>query len=76
MVAVDGKCKRQRRKISLKPTEVQYQLDEELENSTAQNHVIAQICRTPLIPLDRKRPEATCLFYNEFVSTYNNLIIL
>jgi hypothetical protein len=67
MVAVEGKCQRLRKKTSIVGKEVIYPLDEELENATLVNDVIAQICRVPYIHLDRKKPTVPCLYFNEEV---------
>jgi len=69
MVAVDSKCKRMRKRTYLMGKEVIYPIDEELENATLYNDVIAQICRIPYIHLDRKKPTAPCLYFNEDVSS-------
>lgn len=77
MIAVDAKCPPLRSRKGITGQEVQYEMDEELENMTAHNDVIAQICRTPYLHLDRKRPAAKCHFFNEEVmdKSDNGMII-
>lgn len=69
MIAVDGKCsslKGSRR--GTEGQEVVYPREEEIDAAALQNDVLNQICRIPHVALDRKRPTARCLFFNEDVS--------
>ncbi len=68
LVAIDAKCPALRSRKGVGGQEVQYTIDEEIENLASQNDVINQICKTPYVPLDRKRPASRCLFFNEDVS--------
>ncbi|XP_035710380.1 voltage-dependent calcium channel subunit alpha-2/delta-3 isoform X2 [Folsomia candida] len=65
MIAIDAKCPALRSRKGVGGQEVQYTIDEEIEKLATSNDVINQICRTPYIPLERKRPSSRCLFFNE-----------
>lgn len=73
MVAIDAKCPHSRTRKSLGGTEVQYVIDEEIEKQAVHNDILAQICRTPHIHLERKKPTSKCLFYNEEVRLHTYL---
>lgn len=69
LLVVRGACAvhGNKERISIKPSEVHYDLEEDLENMTDHNEVVAQICRVPIINLERKKPATTCYDYNKRV---------
>lgn len=69
LLVVVGRCNGHgnKERISIKPSEVHYDLEEDLENMTVHNEVVAQICRVPIVNLERKKPTTTCYDYNKRV---------
>ncbi|CAL8093183.1 unnamed protein product [Orchesella dallaii] len=67
LLVVQGTCngKGNKERVSIKPTEVTYELEEDLENMTVHNEVVAQICRIPILTLERKKPSTKCYDYDK-----------
>lgn len=73
LLVVQGTCgKGNKERISIKPSEVHYELDEDIENMTVHNEVVAQICRVPILTLERKKPSTMCFDYDKRVSSGKN----